>query len=142
MRLYNPIVGGKRIIENNFDLDIDKDLEVDEKLGKDMIYKYPFLVDLDDKEQQPEGVSEVREIELQNSQYSYRDSSRLIDSIKEQALKTRKTLKETRIGEVCEKLDTLVNISKVIAKREHRILGELQKANRNIFQKIIDKFRK
>jgi len=90
MRLYNPIVGGKRIIEGNFDLDIDKETKIDDKEGKKMLEKFPFLVDLDDREQQPDGVSEVREIELQNSQYSYRDSSRLINSIKEQALKTRK----------------------------------------------------
>jgi len=142
MKLYNPIVGGTRIMEEVFSIDIDEQKEVEDKDGKELMKKYPFLANMDAEEQQPDGIGNVREIELQNSQYSYRDSSRLIDSIKEQAVETRKTIKASRVDELCEKLDKLVNISKSIAKKEHFVIMELKKSNRNIFQKIRDKFKK
>ena len=124
MKLYNPIVGGTRIMEEVFSIDIDEQKEVEDKDGKELMKKYPFLANMDAEEQQPDGIGNVREIELQNSQYSYRDSSRLIDSIKEQAVETRKTIKASRVDELCEKLDKLVNISKSIAKKEHFVIME------------------
>lgn len=142
MKLYNPIVGGKRIIDGDFDIDIDKEKIVDNELGEKLLKKYPFLANLDSEEYQPEGVPEVRKIELQNSMYSYRDSSRLIDSIKEQAIATRKTIKDTKVDEVCDRLNKLINIVRDISKKETIIVAEIKKSNRSILRKIIDKFKK
>jgi len=59
MKLYNPILNGRKIVlENNQVFDIDQ--TTDFSNGLEMIDKYPFLIEIEKDEYQPDNCEQIK----------------------------------------------------------------------------------
>jgi len=95
MILYNPILGGQLIrLDDNKSLEVDQKIECSEETAKELMDKYPFLVNIEDEKYSPDSQSDTRSFPIEQIN-SGRITARLSEELKSITTGITSVLNET-----------------------------------------------